>query len=191
MRIKARPCDPITNRRDIERLKKYLKNATRNGNRDSLMVTLGCNFGLRASDLCKLTVGDVQGTHLDIREQKTNKRRIVPINEKAREEINGYIAKYELEPYEYLFPSQKGGHIQPKHIHKLMKSAGRAIGLKGNIGSHTLRKTMAYHAMKNNRNNPDALANVMYMFNHTSIKTTERYLKSSAELEEIYLGLNL
>jgi len=37
----------------------------------ALLFTFGCNFGLRASDLRKLTFGDVRNkTHLDIIEKR-------------------------------------------------------------------------------------------------------------------------
>ena len=42
---------------------------------------------------------------------------------------------------DYLFPSQKGKHLQPLAVNKLMKKWTSAINLEGNYGCHTLRKT--------------------------------------------------
>lgn len=191
MRVKARACDPLTSKEDINRLREYLRGAGRNGERNALLVTVGINLGLRASDLCKLKVRDLEGDYLDIKEQKTDKRRLIKINQKVREEVSSYVKKRGMSGYRYLFESEKGEYLHPKSLHKIMKEASRKLQLRGNIGSHTLRKTMAYHVMKENASNLEALDELMIMFNHSNIKVTERYVKSSVVIDRLYETINL
>lgn len=191
-RPKARPCDPITNVADIDRLRDYMEKQGKYGLRNSLIVTIGCNMGLRASDLCKLKVKDVwRKDYLEIVEQKTKKIRRIAINDKVKKSLSEFGNLDKVDGESYLFKSQKGGHINPKYIHKLMKESARELGIEGNIGSHTLRKTMAYHVYRNSENDPEALKNLMVMFNHSSESVTKRYLTSSVTVDYLYKHLNL
>lgn len=46
---------------------------------------------------------------------------------------------------DYLFKSPKGPVLTVPSVHRLVKGWCRDIKLKGNYGSHTLRKTWGYH----------------------------------------------
>ncbi|WP_125152664.1 tyrosine-type recombinase/integrase [Clostridium sp. Marseille-P4200] len=46
---------------------------------------------------------------------------------------------------DYLFPSRKSVHLTIKSLHKIIKSIKRELNIKGNYGTHTIRKTFAYH----------------------------------------------
>ena len=195
-RPKARAVDPIIERGEIERLKSYMassSNSVEINKRNYMLVVLGINFGLRASDLCKLKLGDVKDKdYLDIVEQKTNKRRVIRINDAVKRAIAIYIDSFVyVGDGSYLFPSNKGGCIQPRHLHKLIKQASRDLEWRGNYGSHTLRKTMAYHVLAANKSNPDVMQQIMLMFNHSHESITKRYLASSAAIDDCYDSLNL
>jgi integrase len=61
------------------------------------------------------------------------------------------------------------------------------VGLQGNFGIHTLRKTWGYHA----RMQGD-LALIMHKLNHNSLAHTRRYLGIIGdELEAVVKRLNL
>jgi integrase len=171
------------------------------GRRYALLITLGCNFGLRASDLVELKFKDLLSPHLLVFEQKTGKTRRIFINGKARFEIDNYIRDFDPAPDEFVFASQKGGALQAKALHKIIKSACRAVGLEGNFGSHSLRKTFAYHAYKLTK---DVYA-VRDCMNHSSVDVTKLYAADSnlgffqfdcnsdfqGSHDEIYSALNL
>lgn len=58
--------------RSIENLKKLEDYLEQKNPRDSLLLTIGINCGLRISDIVALNVGDVQNkTHIQIIEKKT------------------------------------------------------------------------------------------------------------------------
>jgi site-specific recombinase XerD len=60
--------------------------------------------------------------------------------------------------------------------------------LRGNYGTHTLRKTWGYHARKNGVE----LALIMHKLNHNSLAYTKRYLGiTDDELEAVMRNLNL
>jgi len=62
------------------------------------------------------------------------------------------------------------------------------VGLGGNFGTHTLRKTWGYHA----RLQGVDLALIMHKLNHSSISITKRYLGiTDDELEAVVHRLNL
>jgi len=44
-----------------------------------------------------------------------------------------------------LFTGQKNKVLQVKALHKIIKAACRELGFVGNFGTHTMRKTFAYH----------------------------------------------
>ena len=53
---------------------------------------------------------------------------------------------------EPLFISRKGrGGIQRAQAWKIINDVARSVGISENIGTHTLRKTFAYHAYKMER----------------------------------------
>ena len=195
-RQKARAVDPIIDKAEIERLKGYMRSNSGSveiNRRNYMLVVIGINFGLRASDLCKLKLGDVRDKdYLDIIEQKTKKRRVIRINDAVKRAIATYIDSFVYVSDDvYLFQSNKGGYLHPRSLHKLIKRASRDLGWRGNYGSHTLRKTMAYHVLAANKSDPDVMQHIMLMFNHSHESVTKRYLASSAVVDDCYDCLNL
>lgn len=76
------------------------------------------------------------------------------------------------EGYEYLFPSNCGGHISADTFRKVLKKAAKKCGVPGNMGTHTLRKTFGwFHFMKNHD-----LALLQHIFGHGSEEITTRYI---------------
>ena len=71
---------------------------------------------------------------------------------------------------------------------KFITSICHEVGLRGNYGTHSLRKTWGYHA----RLGGVDLALIMHKLNHASISTTKRYLGiTDDELEAVVQRLNL
>jgi len=62
------------------------------------------------------------------------------------------------------------------------------VGLRGNFGTHSLRKTRGYYA----RMQGEDLALIMHKLNHESIAYTKRYLGiTDDELQAVSQRLNL
>ena len=71
-------------------------------------------------------------------------------------------------------------------VNRLVKGWCRAINLKGNYGSHSLRKTFGYHQRVTfGRGVPE----LMVVFNHSSQRETLEYLCIQPdEVKSIYLN---
>ncbi|MBU5347913.1 site-specific integrase [Paenibacillus lautus] len=197
---KPQEVEPIKAVKDIKKVKQYL---SEDGNkRDFTLFTVGINVGLRASDLLSLKVGDVRnvdGTIKDsvsLLEQKTGKVRTFELNKSAKEALGTYLQGLKtFTDDQYLFQSRKGVNspLEVRSLHKIMKSTMRELGIKGNYGTHTLRKTFGYHVYSTNIvDNPMILPTLQKMFNHSSQEITLRYIGITKEvIRNVYNELNL
>lgn len=184
--------EPLKSTRDINKVKQYLYG--KENKRDYCVFVVGINVGLRAGDLLSLklkdvTDGDTIFDTVAIKEQKTGKSRNFTLNKNAKEAIQVYIdslADYTLE--DYLFKSRKGGHLGVRPLHHIIKTTLRDLGIKGNYGTHTLRKTMAYHRYINNV----PLETLQKLLNHSSSAITLRYIGITQKvIIDCYNAVNL
>ncbi len=190
-----REVEAIKSVKDIRRIKQYLLG--KRNKRDYLMFVLGINTGLRVGDLLSLRAKDV--LELDtmmvtrsvlIREQKTGKLREFELNDAAREAIILYLESIpQQQTGVYLFPSRKGaGPLTTRSAHKIIKTTLRELGIKGNYGTHSLRKTFGYHRHANNVK----LETLQKLFNHSSPAVTLRYIGITKEvIIDAYNAVNL
>lgn len=166
--------------------------------RDYCLFTLGINSGLRISDLLNLKINDVIDRlgkiqeRISLREKKTNKAKDFPISDVAGKAIIEYLKTriYELDEPLFISQKQKNGKLplQRQQAHKIIHDAAKAIGIKDNIGTHTLRKTFGYHAYKSGV----PVEKIQKLFNHSTPGITLRYIGITQEdLDTIYLNLNL
>jgi integrase len=191
--------EPIRDRKKIAQIKNLLRGQRRY--RDLLLFVVGINSALRISDLLTLRIGhfiDNQGRikhRFQIHEQKRGKRHEVVINNSIRESLIEYLEAYQGvsdNPDHFIFFNTKSnnytGPIKRGRAWKLITSICQEVGLRGNFGTHSLRKTWGYHA----RLQGVDLALIMHKLNHSSISTTKRYLGiTDDELQEVLHRLNL
>ena len=181
--------EPIREIRDIRSIKKMLADSPRN----LCLFVLGINTNLRASDLLRITVGQVRhcksGDEITLKEKKTGKQRRITLNKSSVGAIQELLASTPLPDHPPLFFSQRGDALTVPSINRLVKSWCQAINLKGNYGSHTLRKTFGYHQrVQLNTSIPE----LMVMFNHSSQKQTLDYLCIQPdEIRDAYMKLEL
>jgi integrase len=179
--------EPIRELKDIKNIKKHLADSHRN----LAIFTLGINTNLRASDILKITVGQVKhlktGEHFTLTEQKTDKQRTITVNQSVYEAFQRLLATIPTaSDSEPLFQSRKGRKaLCVPYLNGLVKKWCNEINLKGNYGSHTLRKTFGYiHRTVFNTDLPT----LMHMFNHSSQKQTLAYLGiQPEEIKDAYL----
>ncbi|EOP68305.1 phage integrase [Bacillus cereus VDM006] len=159
---------PIRDPEQIQYIKEYLKEKNE---RDYILFVMGINTGLRISDILKLKVGDLKGSHISMREMKIGKQKRIEITSTLKRELRWYIE--EREDNEYLIKSRQGKNrpIGRSMAYKILRSAAEEFGLD-EIGTHTLRKTFGYHMYKQTKN----IALLMEIFNHSSERVTLRYI---------------
>ncbi|MEK5061888.1 tyrosine-type recombinase/integrase, partial [Paenibacillus sp. FSL H7-0326] len=90
---------------------------------------------------------------------------------------------------EPLFISRKkGAPLQRTTAWTILNQAAEMVGIKENIGTHTLRKTFGYHMYKKTKD----VAKLQEIFNHSAPSITLRYIGISRdEQDEAYLNFNL
>lgn len=191
--------EPIRDRKKIAQIKNLLRRQGRE--RDLLLFTVGINTALRISDLLTLRIGQFLDEHQHIKprfwikERKRGKRHEIAINESIRAALEHYLIAYSEigdNPNHFLFFNTKTlDYAQPIRRGQAWKFIARicqGVGLRGNFGTHSLRKTWGCHA----RLQGVDLALIMYKLNHNSIAYTKRYLGiTDAELQAVVQRLNL
>ena len=191
--------EPIRDRKRIAQIKNQLRGEGRY--RDLLLFVVGINTALRISDLLQLRVSHFMDEHNHIRrrsvikEEKRGKRQEIVINDSIREALDEYLSAYPgitSDPDNFVFFNSRANTfrepIKRGQAWKFITSICADIGLRGNFGTHSLRKTWGYHA----RMSGVDLALIMYKLNHASLAYTKRYLGiTDDELEEVVKRLNL
>jgi len=173
--------DPIRSREQIASIKTLLKDSPRN----LAIFTVGINTALRASDLLRVKLSDVEhlspGEHFTIREKKTGKAKQVTLNKASYLAINKYLkVRRKTSADAPLFLSRQGGScaICVRQLNGLVKTWARECSIKGRFGSHSLRKTFGY--MQRTQFKTD-LPTLMVAFNHSSQLQTLTYLGVQAD----------
>lgn len=172
--------EPIRKLEAIAYIKHYLSDHPRN----LALFTMGINTNLRASDLLKITIGAVRGVKVGEsfyigKELKTGKRRTLTMNDSVFAVVRDLLETFSPSAPDntLLFQSRKSGasgkQIAVSTLSTMVKGWCKEAKLKGNYGSHTLRKTFGY--MHRTVNKTD-LPTLMQMFNHSSQKQTLEYL---------------
>jgi integrase len=173
--------DPIKKLKDIRAIKKLLHDKPR----DLCLFTLGINTNLRASDLLRITVKMVRdlkaGDELSLKEKKTGKHRRITLNKAVIAAIQGLLASRKYKDKDPLFLGQRG-LLTVSSVNRLVKTWCNQINLKGNYGSHSLRKTFGYHQRVTfNVGVPE----LMVAFNHSSQRETSGVSVHSALTMEV------
>ena len=171
--------EPIRSKQQIKQVEEYL---AKKNKRNRLLFVLGTNSGLRVSDILNLNVSDVRNkTHIEIKEQKTNKFKKFPINDKLKKLIQEFIKNKEDD--EPLFLSQKQKRLDRSQAYRMLNEACRAVGITVNIGTHSMRKSFGYHHYKQFKD----IAMLQMIFNHSNPKITLRYIGiEQDEIDNIY-----
>lgn len=167
--------EPIMDLNAIKQIKKLLADKPR----DLCLFTLGINTAYRANELLSITVGQIDylkaGDRLDLKQSKTSKYRATTVNATVAKAIGDWLLVYRpVNPDAPLFPSRTTEDALKVHaVIKMVKQWCRDVGLRGNFGSHTLRKTWGYH-QRVTFEQPVAL--LMRAYGHSSEAQTLEYL---------------
>ncbi len=186
--------EPIRDFNKIQDMKVYLKGKSL---RDHCLFVVGINVALRISDLLSLTWADVLKENkqnfkqIKLIEAKTKKKREIELNKPSQKVLSELLASnssYSLN--DYIFKSREGDNcpITRQQALNILKEAAKAVGIKENVGTHTLRKTWGYHAWKKGF----SPALIMETLNHSNLNMTKRYLGiRQDDINALYSNLNL
>ncbi|MBC8418529.1 MAG: tyrosine-type recombinase/integrase [Desulfobacteraceae bacterium] len=165
--------EPIKTLKDLATIKRLLKDRPR----DLAFFVIGINTNLRASDLLAIRAGNVRGLkamgEIELKEKKTGKLRRISLNGACIDAIKGLLASAPYTDQDFFFRSQRGEVLTVSSASRLVKGWCRTVNLKGNFGSHTLRKTWGYHQRVTfGRSLPE----LMICLNHSTQRQTLDYL---------------
>lgn len=182
--------EPIKSKKDIVEIEEYL---SKHSIRNQLIWAFGTNTGLRISDILGLNVEDVRNRqYVEIIEKKTKKYKRFPLNDKLKKLIKAYLCyrdkQYSITEDNPLFLGKKHCRLDRSQVYRFINEVCKKLGIKANVGTHTMRKTFGYHHYK--KFNDVAL--LQKIFNHSSPSITMRYIGiAQEELDESYMNFEL
>lgn len=199
------PVQPIKSLEDIKKIKDYFlsqPSTYRNNNlniRNFCIFVFDVNVGLRASDLLHLHIYDVLNPNLTFKdecmiiESKTGKTKVFNLCNNAKEAINMYLnTRPNFSLNEYLFVSKKcpNGPLTVNGLNRVLTKMAKEVNIgEHHNSSHVLRKTFAYQKYVAHKNDPYVLSTIQSVLNHSSERTTLRYLGIDNEIKrDLYLN---
>jgi len=163
---------------EIDELISAIDLSTNEGHRNKAILETLYSCGLRVSELVGLKLSDCHfKDNYIIVTGKGDKQRIVPIGEKAINDINYYIQGYrnhmkiDADYENILFLNRRGKQLTRVMIFTIIKRLAEKIELKKNISPHTFRHSFATHLLDGGAD----LRAIQEMLGHESIVTTEIY----------------
>jgi integrase/recombinase XerD len=145
-----------------------------------LHLSYGC--GLRVSELTAVNKTDLylKENMLIVPKGKFNKRRIVPLTDKAVKDIIDYLKK-ENDPSEILILNSTGTRMLEWSYNRILKQLFKRIGIEeeriGRLSVHSLRHSIATHLLENGME----LEKVRDFLGHNQLETTEIYTHISQQ----------
>jgi len=141
----SKAAEPIKTLNDVRRIIRHLKGYPRN----RLLFIVGVNSPLRIGKLLKLKVGNVRNLKVGERfffdPEDSKKRRYLEINRMILNGLQDYLKDKTLNDDDYLFCGREAKKpLVIQSVGPLIRKWTSSIGLTGNYGSETLRKTFGY-----------------------------------------------
>ncbi len=150
----------------------------RPNNRIATALVIEANLGIRIEDVLRLRLCDIiqdgDRYRLDIKEQKTGKKRTFTVPISIYQFIKLYAVENGIKDDKRLFP------ITERAVQKHLKKVSGYLGYN-NIGTHSFRKFYATDIYKNNNYN---IVLVQQLLQHSSVAITQRYIGITSEMQE-------
>jgi len=140
--------------------------------RDKAVVILLLNSGLRISELCALSVKDIELTDrkgkLIVRQGKGGKHREIPLNSPARDALKAWMKVHAKS--DSLFEGKRGDRLSPSGVYRRLVELARRANIE-DVSPHTLRHTFS----KNLVDSGVGLERVATLLGHANLNTTRIY----------------
>lgn len=147
------------------------------GQRNKAIIEVLFSCGLRVSELIALKLSDLFEEEKFVRiVGKGNKERLVPISEKALDELHYWFMDrnlMQIKPGEedYVFLNRRGAHLTRQMVLIMIKRTATDAGITKTISPHTLRHSFATALLKGGAD----LRVIQALLGHEDIGTTEIY----------------
>ncbi|MCK5708012.1 MAG: tyrosine-type recombinase/integrase [Candidatus Aureabacteria bacterium] len=159
------------------KIKKKLKIAIKNW----FLIELFLNTGLRVQEATDLNCGDIyiqdNQSSILIRHGKGDKKRLIRINNKFRQDCEFYLRWKEkhnenTDNNAPLFANSKGEHFSKRNLQYMFKNITKKAGLPSHYSIHSLRHTYGSFLLRSSIGN---LRLVQKQLGHSKVTTTEVY----------------
>jgi integrase/recombinase XerD len=174
---------------EIERLLAAIKGTDALAVRDRAMIEVLYGTGLRISELCGLSLSDIDLRDCVLRAfGKGSKERVVPIGRMAVAALGDYFGptgRPLLEPErwksrrdrEAVFLNPRGGRLSRQGAWGVVRKYGTIAGVGAKLTPHVLRHSCATHMLDHGAD----IRSVQELLGHASISTTQIYTMVSTE----------
>jgi integrase len=162
-----------------------------------LLVSIGVFTGLRISDLLNLKYSDIlEDDVFLITEKKTKKDRSIKVNSTLKDIVQRiYNKSGVLNLNEFIFLNKyRTKCIDKSYVNVKLKELfiKYRIRVKGNVSTHTFRKTLGRRVVEVNNYSSESLVLLMELFGHSNMGITKRYLGiTKDEIHNVYDCLTL
>ena len=167
---------------ELDRLMKGPDTATERGLRDKAMLELLFSTGLRVSELCSLSIEDVDLSRDEFSVRgKGEKVRVVFLSDSAREAVREYLkARKDMNDAMFI---QYGKNVKkseeknldlrltPRSVQRLIKIYATKAGITRKVTPHVIRHSFATDLLSNGAD----LRSVQALLGHANISTTQIY----------------
>lgn len=163
---------------ELKRLREAPDNATKVGLRDRAILELLFSTGLRVSELCSLSIDDVDLSRDEFSVRgKGDKIRIVFLSPDAKEAVKAYLdARDDMS--DALFVQYGRGaknasdpRLSPRAVQRMLKHYATKAGITRKVTPHVIRHSFATDLLANGAD----LRSVQALLGHANIGTTQVY----------------
>ncbi len=163
---------------------------TLEGKRDRAILELLFSTGLRISELCSLSIDDVDLTRDEFSVRgKGDKVRVVFLSENAKNAIRNYLSERKDMDDALFVRYGKKAHIgedarvTPRTVQRLLKHCAAKAGITRKVTPHVIRHSFATDLLSNGAD----LRSVQALLGHAHIGTTQIYTHvTDAHLREVH-----
>jgi len=179
---------------ELERLMNGPDTATEQGLRDKAMLELLFSTGLRVSELCALSIEDVDLSRDEFSVRgKGDKVRVVFLSESAKHAIREYLkARKDMNDAMFIqygkgAGSKKSGsldlRLSPRSVQRTIKRYATIAGITRKVTPHVIRHSFATDLLSNGAD----LRSVQALLGHANIATTQVYTHvTDSHLREVH-----
>ena len=164
----------------------------RDETRNRALLTLLYRAGLRSNEAAELWASDVRlvdgGGEVFVRKPKgwANgvPQRVVGFDATAWEIVDAWLAERTPVAPRWLFYTRTGKQIQTSYMRQLVPRVASTVGIHRRCHPHILRHTFARQLYDEKK----GMRTIQLLLGHTSLATTETYLKSIGAIQAVSEG---